>query len=295
MNNAKSDQDFQYDIVTGVSAGSINALGVLMYEKGDEKNMADFLTQTWMVTNKSNICVTWPGGYIQGIFFKPSLFDNNPELPYLQGRVFTEPTKRKGVIVTTDIKTATKVAFTEKDWAEDKNIAAYAALFSSAIPFAFLYRDYGNYTFIDGGWSESMDVEDAVLRCREEVEDDSDIIVDVVWCFNHTLTMGDTSGYNGLQMWSRAKDIQKWRTGTFIYNYTVQAFPDVNWRYAMIPSHKPPFEILPLEFNDKKTQTMINTGESDALNALNEGENISHERMLKYSQKFIDNTFYNKR
>lgn len=66
-------------------------------------------------------------------------------------------------------------------------MAAYAALFSSAIPFAFIYRDYANYTFIDGGWSEGMDVEDAVLRCREEVDDDKDIIVDVVWCFNNSL------------------------------------------------------------------------------------------------------------
>jgi len=100
--------------------------------------------------------------------------------------LFTIPNKRAGIIVTTDIKTATKVAFTDADWNADKDIAAYAALFSSAIPFAFIYRDYENYTFIDGGWTESMDVEDAVLKCRDEGYSDPDIIVDVVWCFNHS-------------------------------------------------------------------------------------------------------------
>mmetsp|Transcript_33743 Transcript_33743/g.47091 ORF Transcript_33743/g.47091 Transcript_33743/m.47091 type:complete len:107 (-) Transcript_33743:26-346(-) len=96
-------------------------------------------------------------------------------------------------------------------------------------------------------------------------------------------------------MWSRAKDISKWRKGTFIYNYTVQAFPDVDWRYAMIPSQKPPFEVLPLEFDDKKTETMINTGIHDAKTALAEGERVSAKRMLKYAQKSIDNTFFNVR
>ena len=36
-------KDFEYDVVTGVSAGSINALGVSIFEKGDELNMVEWM------------------------------------------------------------------------------------------------------------------------------------------------------------------------------------------------------------------------------------------------------------
>lgn len=39
--------DFKWDVITGVSAGSINALAISAFKIGDEMNMIEFLTETW--------------------------------------------------------------------------------------------------------------------------------------------------------------------------------------------------------------------------------------------------------
>ena len=36
-------EDITYDVVTGVSAGALNAFAASLFEPGDEKNMIDFM------------------------------------------------------------------------------------------------------------------------------------------------------------------------------------------------------------------------------------------------------------
>jgi predicted acylesterase/phospholipase RssA len=46
----KTDTDktkYEYDVVTGVSAGAINTLALSLFAPGDEANMLDFLTNQW--------------------------------------------------------------------------------------------------------------------------------------------------------------------------------------------------------------------------------------------------------
>lgn len=40
-------KDYRYDVVSGVSIGSINAAGLAVFDKGDEYNAVDFIYQTW--------------------------------------------------------------------------------------------------------------------------------------------------------------------------------------------------------------------------------------------------------
>ena len=40
-------EDFRYDVVTGVSAGSINALAFSAFEIGDELNFTEWISETW--------------------------------------------------------------------------------------------------------------------------------------------------------------------------------------------------------------------------------------------------------
>jgi len=46
-NNIPDKKTMAYDVVTGVSAGSINTAAVILFEKGDEQNMINFLSDTW--------------------------------------------------------------------------------------------------------------------------------------------------------------------------------------------------------------------------------------------------------
>ena len=39
-------------------------------------------------------------------------------------------------------------------------------------------------TLVDGGIFTNLDLGEAIVRCREEVDNDEDIIIDIVMCFD---------------------------------------------------------------------------------------------------------------
>ena len=45
--NYGNESDFYYDVVTGVSAGSINAVGFAAFSPNDSKAAAEFLSEAW--------------------------------------------------------------------------------------------------------------------------------------------------------------------------------------------------------------------------------------------------------
>ena len=295
VKNAKNPEDFQYDVVTGISVGSINGMGIAQFDKGQEEAAVEFLVEGWRNTKQRNIFVSWVGGLLEGLFYKPALFNSNPEIDYLTDRIFTIPNKRRITVATTDFVTGQKVTFSEKDWANDRMMAVNAALYSSAVPVVFLYRNVGNQTFIDGGWSgEGLDVEDAVFRCRELVDSDDQIILDVIFANNVSFTDASSNKFNTFQMNSRHHAIKSYVSQTRAYLYARSAFPDVKFRYVMIASEKLPDQTLPLDFKAKNIEFMIQLGIKDALNALAEGGGVSAERAFNISSSYQDDIFFNR-
>jgi len=45
--NYGNPREFEYDVVAGVSIGSINASGLAMFEVGDELSAAEYIYSTW--------------------------------------------------------------------------------------------------------------------------------------------------------------------------------------------------------------------------------------------------------
>lgn len=83
IKNAKDKADFEYDVVSGISIGSVNGMGLAQFAKGNESAAIDFMLDGWKKSTKKDVFVNWPGGMLEGLFFKPSLFNNDPEIDYL--------------------------------------------------------------------------------------------------------------------------------------------------------------------------------------------------------------------
>jgi len=294
LKTQKNPEDFQYDVITGVSVGAINGMALAQFPKGQEEEAVDFLVSGWKKTKRRDIFKSWPGGILQGLFFKPALFNSDPELEYLAERIFTVPNKRKITVTATDFVTGEKVTFSEKDWENDKEMAVKAALFSSAVPVVFLYRNHGGKTYIDGGWSGAgMDIEDAVFRCRELVDSDDKIIIDVIFANNITFTDATSNKFNTLQIHNRYKAIKDYVGSTRAYLYSRDAFPNANFRYVMIASKRLPDQDLPLDFKKKNIEFMIDLGIKDALKALDEGPGVSAQEVVRLANKYQDDLFFN--
>ena len=118
---------------------------------------------------------------------------------------------------------------------------------SAAIPFVFPDQiwDGGKTVAMDGGAVWNTNLVSAVKRCRETVEDDSQITLDVLVCFGHNL--GDKYNVDGntLDNYLRYRDIKEYYGGMDDILEFQRAFPDINLRYYVQPSAPLPiFKIL---------------------------------------------------
>lgn len=88
---------------------------------------------------------------------------------------------------------------------------------------------------MDGGAVWNTNLVSAVQRCREVVDDDSKIIVDIVECSSHHEKAWSTQG-NTLGNVLRFREIQKYNNAINDINEVQRAFPNVTWRYYVAPS-----------------------------------------------------------
>jgi len=86
-------EDIEYDVVVGVSIGSINAGTIGIYEKGDETDAFAQLQKYWTSLKTSDIFTQWPLGPIEGLW-RNSLFNNTVSHTLVNERL-VNPFKRK--------------------------------------------------------------------------------------------------------------------------------------------------------------------------------------------------------
>ena len=65
IHNAEDKSKYAYDVVSGVSAGSINGGALAIFEPGDELNAVEAISETWQELSTKNIYKRWfPFGLI---------------------------------------------------------------------------------------------------------------------------------------------------------------------------------------------------------------------------------------
>ena len=78
---------------------------------------------------------------------------------------------------------------------------------SSSVPFVFPPKHYNGSYYIDGGSSWNINIDSAVQRCLEIVDDPSKITIDVMICGNDTLNKTSELSKNAIDNFSRGRDL----------------------------------------------------------------------------------------
>jgi predicted acylesterase/phospholipase RssA len=89
------------------------------------------------------------------------------------------------VVAAVDSNNGDYVVYNEKNTPLEELPRRYLA--SSSVPFVFPSQLIEGRTMMDGGTVWNTNLESAVERCREMVERDEDIIMDVIVCSNSKL------------------------------------------------------------------------------------------------------------
>ena len=80
--NYGDPKDFEWDVVSGVSAGCINAAGVGLWAKGTETEMVKWMDELWGKVKTADIYQSWPGGALLTGPFRQSFFDTAPGIKF---------------------------------------------------------------------------------------------------------------------------------------------------------------------------------------------------------------------
>lgn len=151
-----------------------------------------------------------------------------------------------------DLNTGKIIIFDENT---PDDVKAEAIASSASLPGAFSPVLLRGMSLVDGGVFNNLDLGEAIVRCREEVDKDEDIIVDVVLCFNEphkipewTLEEGlNTNTYNLYNRKNYLKDYYFWYYEDLIR--VMRGYPHVKFRYVVTPSQALRSEYIPIYAN----------------------------------------------
>jgi hypothetical protein len=278
INNATNPLNVQWDVITGVSAGAINAGYISQFKIGDEKTMVQNLVSLWSQITSDNIYQSWDGGMVQGILFESSIFDESPVVPFLK-KYITLPPQRPIRISATDANTGTYITFDENLTAEELGTVMRA---SSAVPVVFPYVNFRNYTFMDGGVINCLDIGSAVNACRAIADSDKDIYVDIILDdYTEALAPVNADDDSAFSILSRAFTILSYYSSLNLLIEAEAEFPDINFRYTVAPTQALPSFVIPLGFDHDQITQMIDIGRQDALDVLQKGPGVAHKEFME--------------
>lgn len=273
--------DIEWNVISGISTGSLNAVGASLFPMGQEAEMAQFIQEVWLSLNgTSSIYEDWNAlGAPYGLLFEPSMYSTQPLRETIYQRMMHAPVRNVSV-GSTDLNTSHFATFNESLGMD----IAEAVMCSAAPPLYFPPQYFQNTYWADGGCILNLDVFSAVKRCLDVVPDESHIIVDMIFCTGDNLPPLSSSP-SIYEVTTRASDIRSYDSAMWFAYTAMQAYPEIDFRYTIIPSQNMPRGgLLPLDFNRTDLEAEIALGQKDVSKIVSEMHS-PRERLRDWEQQ----------
>lgn len=273
----------QWEVVSGVSAGTLNGASLAIFAPGEELEYIEFAEALWNRITASDVFKLWPGGIATGVLgFAPSLLNNAPLRNLINSVTEGRSFKRRFSIGTCDANNAEYVVYTYPPADKLPADAVETLIASAAIDGVFPPVIRGERTLVDGGSIWNTNIFSAVEGCREMGYDDKDIIVDYVLCRGETFTERITDDFHSLKHLLNARDISNFYSGMADVERSKVFYPDVKFRYTIAPSEAISEQFIPLDFSPAHKQRCIDVGVKDALTAIKLGEGVYGDILMDF-------------
>ena len=272
----------QYDVVTGISVGAINAAGLSNFQIGKEKDAGNFLVEMWRtLKGYYSIFENWKFGPIQGLLNETGLFNTKPLKNLLSGILSSDKIQRKIIIGATKLENGTYHTWDEIYLKKSTETFISAILASSAVPILFPNIVMNNSSYVDGGVKHNLDISSGINKCFDMGYTVDKIVLDIILCFSkYSLSEIDGKDLHPYQALFRVLDIFLSDISFNEIENIFLNFPKIDMRYLIYPTKNLPFSILPITFSPVDIETMIEIGISDAKDAIKKGENVNFINML---------------
>ena len=233
--------DAQYDVISGISIGSVNGAFLSFFEIGDEKNATQYLADYWLYnTTNSGTYKFWPGNEVYDAVFKePSILDTSPFHQHLIEvfGAFDNKLYHHFLAGAVDINSGTTVA---NDY-DNMTVEEYplGVLASTSIPVVFPWTGFRGMRLVDGGVSWNNNMVSAINKCIDLGFDHENIELDVIVMDPTRLEKFETKNANTWENYMRLKEMKDYyKTFSDIAEF-MRANPDINYRYYVQASENP--------------------------------------------------------
>ena len=265
-------EDVTYDVLVGVSAGALNSLVFSPFKPEQVHEAAKLGRDLWNDIPNHDAYGQWPGGIVQGMLFEKGVLNIQPGIDWVTEKLGGQPLNRKVTFSSTNADTGEYHPIDFNATGTQPKDFIMSAFASCIIPFAFGQVVLDGHSLLDGGCKWKLDVLSTVRRCKEVVDDEADIIVDLILTNNPTISVKeDVSEYTALEHFLRHIEMGNYYNTLDDYNSTIFLYPNVTFRYLISPSESIKSGLIPLNYNQEQIDRCFRVGEKDGKNAVKLG------------------------
>lgn len=186
--NTLEGPESHYDVISGVSVGSITAAGAALFGPDETKEMGDFIFNLWHNLTNDQVWRFWNSSNpVAGLTTKGGFLDNQPLVNLIQ-RILNEhdcQLKKTVLVSANDAITGNYVDIRLND-RNDTDFVASAVVGSASVPFVFspmnMSRFGLDYLMVDAGFTWNLNMESGIDECYkiDGITHPSQIIVDII-------------------------------------------------------------------------------------------------------------------
>lgn len=277
--------DFTWDVISGVSAGSLNTSMIVTWPKGEEVEMTEWMSDKWAEVTNQDVWREWPDATpLQAALSKPSLLDDHYAVDFVKQCLNEREEagitdyQRKFAMGSVDASTGQYIQLDQSNVPTFEELP-HAAMASGSIPVVFTPTSYRDWTLIDGGSAWNVNIDGAINECLANyVTSHEDIIVDVFiasWSTGKLEPVERPVSKSVVNNLTTAHMIHKYYMNLNSISAEKRAYPDVDYRYYMYDESRCP-DPSELDFNNSTTWCYQMQGREDAKTLLDIGQDKIH-------------------
>lgn len=249
-----NEEGHQWDVITGVSVGSLNGLMIALYNQTDQNLAIDQMENMWMkITSDMIYKWNWDPIYDQSLYTTQPMNDTISQTIFENGG----KTNRPFIVGSVRMNTGLMELFNYQNYTKLNDMTTIV-MASAAIPVAFPPIKFNGNYYVDGGTYNNELVGPGIQYCLQQGK--TDIQIDMIMCSApiQNLTSAEISKLTIIGATTRAYDIvSNSMTNHEIYTNCANSqskFP------MYLYKHDVPFEYGLLDFSHKAIHSMFEIG-----------------------------------
>lgn len=248
---ASGSDEYQYDAVSGIAGGAINAALFSSFPKGQEIDASARVEKFWLNAASSTLYKNWFGGILQGLTLEGGLYNSAPLKDFLTEEMSDITSMERDVdLGIVDVLDGLYKDFSAANLTSDNLIDAMYA--SMSVAGFFPPVQAFDSEWFDGSAVWDIDIFSAVNRCRDKGFAEADIVIDVILTSSANLQEVEAEDYKSIQMLFRYLEISNYYNAMDGLLRAQFAYQSATFRHIIMPTSSFPTSREPFNINEKE-------------------------------------------